>query len=242
MTRNGKIARLPKAIRERLNQQILDGVPGKDLVNWLNNLDEVAETLARHFNSSHITEQNLSEWKRGGYQEWTKKQERREWVRRLSDDAEDIAEDSGAMPWMERVGALFEVILGRLVERHLDTTIKTPGQLNELVILSRELARHRQLAQAAACWRSEQVKRGQNDLAGGMDDRIEKARHKALLYYMRMIHHENAVSQFTKFMTCEQKRGFEKMLEEKTLEYLVGQNSPGFAVAAGEDSKASVQA
>jgi hypothetical protein len=36
MTRNGKIARLPKAIRDQLNKNLEDGMPGCRLVDWLN--------------------------------------------------------------------------------------------------------------------------------------------------------------------------------------------------------------
>ena len=36
MTRNGKIARLPRAIRDELSRRLQDGEPGKHLVQWLN--------------------------------------------------------------------------------------------------------------------------------------------------------------------------------------------------------------
>jgi len=35
MTRNGKIARLPRAIRDSLNQRLHDGETGRHLVRWL---------------------------------------------------------------------------------------------------------------------------------------------------------------------------------------------------------------
>ena len=36
-TRKSKIARLPFNIREQLNHQIMDNVPTKDILSWLNN-------------------------------------------------------------------------------------------------------------------------------------------------------------------------------------------------------------
>jgi hypothetical protein len=48
MTRNGKIARLPAAIREELNQRLLEGEQGKPLVAWLNGLPKVKESLGIH--------------------------------------------------------------------------------------------------------------------------------------------------------------------------------------------------
>lgn len=38
MTRTGKIAWLPRTIREQLNRRLEDGEPGSDLVAWLNAL------------------------------------------------------------------------------------------------------------------------------------------------------------------------------------------------------------
>jgi hypothetical protein len=36
VTRNGKIARLPRAMRDGLNRRLRDGEEGKKLVAWLN--------------------------------------------------------------------------------------------------------------------------------------------------------------------------------------------------------------
>ena len=89
-TRNGKIARLPKAVREELNRRLSDGEPGKELVVWLNHLPEVQRVLAAEFGGRAVREQNLSEWKQGGYGEWLRKQEALELVRNLSAEAEDL--------------------------------------------------------------------------------------------------------------------------------------------------------
>lgn len=45
MTRNGKIARLPRQIRDELNQRIEDGEPGVRLIEWLNGLPEVTQVM-----------------------------------------------------------------------------------------------------------------------------------------------------------------------------------------------------
>ncbi len=235
MTRNGKIARLPKAIRDRLNQQIHDGVPGKALVRWLNGLNEVVDILVRHFNSTRVTEQNLSEWKQGGYQDWLKQQERRGWVRRLSEEAEDIVEDAGVMPWMERVGAMFEVKLGKVVEAVLHEPVETHEQIGGLIQLSRELARHRQLSQDAARWRREEVQRRDHENPQDMDERIQRARNKALSYFFGQSNHEAILRQITEKMSPERRESFEKALNDKALEYLTGAESPGFADPVEDD-------
>ena len=90
VTRNGKIARLPKAIREELNRRLADGEPGKELVAWLNGLPQVRHVLAGDFGGRPVREQNLSEWRQGGYVEWLRQQEALELVRNLSAEADDL--------------------------------------------------------------------------------------------------------------------------------------------------------
>jgi hypothetical protein len=68
--RNGKIARLPQPIREQLNQRLLDKEPYARLLQWLNALPEVHAVMAGLFGGRPINQQNLSEWKLGGFQEW----------------------------------------------------------------------------------------------------------------------------------------------------------------------------
>jgi hypothetical protein len=75
MTRNGKIARLPREVREQLNRRLFNGEPGNRLVEWLNGLPETQRVLADDFGGREINEQNLSEWKQGGFREWETRQE-----------------------------------------------------------------------------------------------------------------------------------------------------------------------
>jgi hypothetical protein len=48
-TRNGKIARLPKPLRDQLARRIEDGEQGKDLVEWLNALPAVQDVPRKQF-------------------------------------------------------------------------------------------------------------------------------------------------------------------------------------------------
>lgn len=56
MTRNGKIARLPREIREELNRRLDDGEQGVRLVEWLNGLPEVKRIAGhvKHWRQYHI--------------------------------------------------------------------------------------------------------------------------------------------------------------------------------------------
>jgi hypothetical protein len=94
MTRNGKIARLPREVREQLNRRLQDGEPGTKLVDWLNSVPEVHAVLAAEFEGRSISEQNLSEWKAGGYRDWLAQQETLDMISRLSADTVELKEAS----------------------------------------------------------------------------------------------------------------------------------------------------
>lgn len=92
MTRTGKIARLPRDIRDQLNRRLEDGEAGVRLVEWLNSLPATQRVLATDFNGRAISEQNLTEWKQGGYQDWLARQETLACARELTADAGELAE------------------------------------------------------------------------------------------------------------------------------------------------------
>jgi hypothetical protein len=75
MARIGKIARLPGAVRAQLNTRLQDNVEGKQIVLWLNSLPEVQKVLAEKFDGRPINEQNLTDWRQGGYEEWLARQD-----------------------------------------------------------------------------------------------------------------------------------------------------------------------
>lgn len=71
MARTGKIAQLPFDLREQLNQRLLDGRQGPELLTWLNGLPAVRDTAAeKDWQVREITDGNLSEWRAGGFDEW----------------------------------------------------------------------------------------------------------------------------------------------------------------------------
>ncbi|MDR3404929.1 MAG: hypothetical protein P4L99_20665 [Chthoniobacter sp.] len=90
-TRNGKIARLPKAIRDELNQRLQDGIEGKSLVEWLNGLPEVQSLVQTQFDGYPIREQNLSQWKKGGYRDWVHLQQALELARHLYEGTDELS-------------------------------------------------------------------------------------------------------------------------------------------------------
>jgi hypothetical protein len=76
--RTGKIARLPHAVREALNERLRDGLPCAEILSWLNSLPVVREVLRRHFDGSPMTQENISRWCHGGYAGWLENQQTKE--------------------------------------------------------------------------------------------------------------------------------------------------------------------
>ena len=96
-THNGKIGRLPRQVRDELNHRLDDGEPGGRILEWLNALAAVQTLLPAEFGGVQINAQNLSNWRKGGHQHWLKQQERRNLVRELTENAEELATDAGGV-------------------------------------------------------------------------------------------------------------------------------------------------
>ena len=93
--RNGKIARLPRSVREELNERLEQSEQSPQLLSWLNALPEVKKILQNDFAGLPISPQNLSQWRQGGFQEWLARRDLCEdalEVRRLAEEMDD--EDS----------------------------------------------------------------------------------------------------------------------------------------------------
>lgn len=80
--RTGKVARLPKKIRDSICEKIQDGWSYPSILRLLG--DDVA----------HITPQNLSEWRKGGYQDWLENQRWTDQMSLLRDGASDLVRES----------------------------------------------------------------------------------------------------------------------------------------------------
>ena len=88
---NGKIANLPPEIRDELNYRISDGDEGIELVEWLNAKPEVAEVVNQLFDGIPFSEQNLSEWRKRGYQKWLAHHNAVDESNAVHDNSADIA-------------------------------------------------------------------------------------------------------------------------------------------------------
>jgi hypothetical protein len=90
MSRTGKIAKLPSALREELNHQLERGVSGRILVEWLNAHPAVQAVLRESFEGKPVNEPNLCAWRRGGFADWQTRREFYDQVREVATDAGDL--------------------------------------------------------------------------------------------------------------------------------------------------------
>jgi hypothetical protein len=127
MARNGKIALLPKAVQEQLNRRLDDNEPGEKLVVWLNSLPEVQAVMAAEFGGRRIREQNLSEWRKGGYRDWLRRQERCQLLRQLQADASDMSAVMNSETLQQQMSLVLMADLA-LTMREVMEEITDPGE------------------------------------------------------------------------------------------------------------------
>ncbi len=93
--RKGKIASLPAHIRDEINHRLHDGQQAPQIIPWLHELPGVLRILDERWGEEPITPQNLSEWRRGGYQDWLDRNDRVQALRTLSDYSLKLAQAAG---------------------------------------------------------------------------------------------------------------------------------------------------
>ena len=157
MTRNGKIARLPRSLRDELNRRLAANEDGATLLDWLNAAPDVKDLLARDFAGEPISKENLDEWRHGGFLEWQNRQD-------LFAQAADLTDANGewdalaANDFTERLAAV-------VVMRYADALAAWNGgddeafrlKLRDLRRFNQDLAVLRRYNQTAARLKMEQM-------------------------------------------------------------------------------------
>lgn len=97
MARQGKIARLPHALRDQVNRRLLDGEHAEEILSWLNSQPQAIATWKDHFEGAEANSQNLSAWRLGGHADWLQQREKVEDLKALSEFALDLARAGGSI-------------------------------------------------------------------------------------------------------------------------------------------------
>jgi hypothetical protein len=108
-THVGKIGRLPQSIRDQLGHRIEDGRPGTEIVQWLNEQLQVKVVLAEFFGARPINEQNLSDWRQSGHQNWLRHQNAAAAVQSLLESSGDLEKASGQRGICDRFAIVLAV-------------------------------------------------------------------------------------------------------------------------------------
>lgn len=181
MTRNGKIARLPLAVREELNQRLENGEQGVRLVEWLNTSPEVKAVLAQDFEGQPINEVNLTQWKNGGFLDWQARQDARALLEEWQPGAQDPVVPPGDLAdlltraVMTHYAGAVQRSNGKPDEEPSERVRRLGQSLRDVVRLGRyELARER--AELDRERLELQRARLKNHKAGGQPDDKEKER------------------------------------------------------------------
>lgn len=91
----GKIARLPFAIREKVNRRLRNNQNLDKIASWLNGLPTVKKIMGIQFDGKPISHQNLSRWRQKGYKQWLERQEDLDELQLLADDAREFSAKGG---------------------------------------------------------------------------------------------------------------------------------------------------
>ena len=174
MGRTGKIARLPRAVREELNERIEDGEAAKPLLEWLNAHPEAQEALWEHFAGRAITEQNLSEWKQRGFLEWQKRRETRELARDFLHEAEELEDEVGETPLTDRLTETVALSLARLLREVMNDGEKSPKRLGAVLGIAREFNQLRRGDHAMERLRMEQDDRDEAEREDQVQEFVEQ--------------------------------------------------------------------
>ena len=111
-SRNGKIASLPQAIRNEVNRRLDDAELSSDILAWLNAEPGVRAVLDQRWRGQPIQPGSLNEWRRGGYQDHLRQQERLAQVRELASFAAQLGEAEAE----KLTGGCLALVMAKLFE------------------------------------------------------------------------------------------------------------------------------
>jgi hypothetical protein len=113
--RNGKIARLPRSVRNELNERLERSEESPQLLDWLNALPEARKIVQNDFAGVPISKQNLSEWRQGGFEEWLARRNLCEDARDLTELAEKMDDEASQMVLADDVAQVLAARFGSLI-------------------------------------------------------------------------------------------------------------------------------
>jgi hypothetical protein len=140
--RTGKIARLPHQIREQLNRRLESSEEYEPILNWLNELPEVKQSLDDHFAGRPISKQNLCEWRSGGFSEWLDRQDAGDFLTNLDDQSNPNPQTSSS-PSTGRMALWLSLQYTLAAQALVQSTVDQPARWARLREICADIARLR---------------------------------------------------------------------------------------------------
>ena len=182
MSRTGKIARLPQAVREELNRRLRDAEPGGPLLEWLNALPEAKAVLVAQFGGQPISKQNLSEWRLGGFGDWERHQDALARVVRLAEQGDELAGAADGWEVSDRLAAALAGELALTAEALLAEATDPAerwARLRELLSQLTELRRADHRAARLRLDREEQIRADEEREQQAHEAELERLKEEA---------------------------------------------------------------
>ena len=189
-TRNGKIARLPRSVRNQLDLHLDNGMEAEPILEWVNALPETQAVLLKKFDGKPINPQNLTEWRQGGHQDWLRNQQRLELARHMAEHAQDLdAPEQGPRLTSDQLGLVLTVELAAMVKEWQagagepkERWEQLRALLRELAVLRREdhRAQREKIAQEKWAWQAEALEEEKQRKIEGARIREANALYKKL--------------------------------------------------------------
>jgi len=151
MSHIGKIGRLPKHLRHKLGLRLEDNVPAAEILQWLDAEPETRDILSRYFQGRSITEQNLSEWRQSGHQDWLRREEAKAAIDNILEHSEDLESFTDGQNLGNRFAAIFAAEMTRLAMALLAPETDPEKKWERLCQIHRELSRLRRDDDRATC-------------------------------------------------------------------------------------------
>ena len=148
---HSKIANLPKTIRDQINEKLRDGIRYRPISKWLRELQPPLPYA--------ISEQNISDWHRSGYQQWLLEQNWIQQTRARQEPALDLAANTDAsqishatlqLASLHAFEAMRNLGPGTLDEKLGGNSLAFSRLLNSLCRASREIIQLQQYRDACA--------------------------------------------------------------------------------------------
>jgi len=155
LTHNGKIGRLPAEIQQQLNHRLDLRERAKPLVAWLNSLPEVQAILADEFAGRPIREQNISEWRKRGYQDWLRQREARITAAQVVAEISEL-QPPGAPPLVDQMTVWVTARYLLTVRKLAETSAEPEPQLKVLREFIQDIVAVRRADYSAARLKLEQ--------------------------------------------------------------------------------------